>query len=71
MVFNHDVQKLNLMDLSQPQTATYCADPANASPVWFLVHSGCLVDLAEEEVDLLLELLGRWDYSCTSKLRIW
>lgn len=47
------------------------ADPSDASPVRLLVHSGCLVDLTEEEVDLLLVLLGRWDDGRTGKLRIW
>lgn len=49
----------------------YHADASDASPVRLLVHSGRLVDLAEEEVDLLLELLGRRDDGGTSKLRVW
>ena len=34
----------------------YRADSSNAGPVRLLVHPGRLVDLAEEEVDLLLVL---------------
>lgn len=49
----------------------YHADASDASPVRLLVHSGRLVDLAEEEVDLLLELLGRRDDGGTSKLGVW
>lgn len=49
----------------------YRADSADAGPVRLLVHSGRLVNLTEEEVDLLLELLGGRDYGCTGKLRIW
>lgn len=48
----------------------YRADSADAGPVRLLVHSGCLVELAEEEVDLLLELYRGWDYGCTRKLWI-
>lgn len=50
---------------------SYRADSADAGPVRLLVHSGRLVNLTEEEVDLLLELLGGRDYGCTGKLRIW
>lgn len=48
----------------------YRADSADAGPVRLLVHSGCLVDLTEEEVDLLLVLLWGRNYGCTGKLWI-
>lgn len=49
----------------------YRADSTDAGPVRFLVHSGCLVELTEEEVDLLLELYRGRDYGGASKLGIW
>lgn len=52
-------------------TPCYHADASDSSPVRFLVHSGRLVELAEEEVDLLLEPMSRWDDGRTGKLRIW
>lgn len=53
------------------QVELYRADPANAGPIWLLIHFGCLVELAEEEVDLLLVLFSRWDHSRAGKLGVW
>ena len=33
---------------------TYQADACNACPIGLIVHTGCLVDLTEDEIDLLL-----------------
>lgn len=53
------------------QAASHSADASDASPVRLLVHSGRLVELAEEEVHLLLDLVGGRNYGGASKLWIW
>lgn len=59
------------MRVQKPRNRPHRANPADASPVRLLVHSGRLVELAEEEVHLLLQLLGGRNYGGTSKLWIW
>lgn len=52
------------------QAASHSADPSDASPVRLLVHSGRLVELTEEEIHLLLDLVGGRNYGGASKLWI-
>lgn len=53
------------------QAASHRADASDASPVRLLVHAGRLVELAEEEVHLLLHLVGGRNYGGAGKLGIW
>lgn len=57
--------------ISKNEQDVYHAYSAYASPVWLLIHSGCLVEFTEEKVDFLLVFFWGGDYRCSSKLWIW
>ena len=52
------------------QGFSHGADPPDAGPVRLLVHPGCLVELAEEEVNLFLVLEGGRDDGRSGELGI-